>query len=214
MKINSILFDLDNTIYPESDYFFQILNEFCNIEKIELQKFNFLFENFDHFRFNKSNIFSFILNECNEYSDHRQELLFQLYISMNTTLNPYPGIKEWMECCKANNIAIGILTNGIIDAQNNKWKCLNLDKSEIIFYPSRSLGKDKPAASTFEKYLEISGFDIKNTLFVGDRFSNDLEYGHKAGAPCLLIGSDSDKVPNFIDHQAAFSYFKTEFIDN
>lgn len=214
MKINSILFDLDNTIYPESDYFLQVITEFCQIEHVDFHRFDFLFRDFDSIRFGQSNIFQYILVECNEYTDKRQELLFNLYTSIETTLKPYPGIQEWLDDCRSKSIQIGILTNGIIGAQNNKWKCLDMDKSEIIFHPSRSIGKDKPDPATFEKFMAISGFEVKNTLFVGDRFKNDLEFGYTAGAPCCLIGSTSDKVPYFQDQKTAFTYFQTEFIEN
>jgi FMN phosphatase YigB (HAD superfamily) len=188
--------------------------EFCEIEGVDFLKFDFLFENFDTIRFNQSNIFSYILKECNEYSDERQELLFNLYTSISTSLNPYPGITDWINVCRNNNILIGVLTNGNINAQINKWNCLNFDKSDIFFQSARNFGHDKPESSTFDKFFQTSGFDLNQTIFVGDRFSNDLEYGYNAGSPCILIGSSEIKIPQFDNHKSAFLYFQSEFIDN
>ncbi len=213
MKIESIIFDLDNTIYPESEYFKAIIEHFCEEKKIDRKLFDFLFENFDEIRFTKSNIFKYVLEKTGQYSNENQEYLFQLYISIKTKLLPYDGIEDWFLKCASEGLKIGVLTNGIIEAQQNKWESLNLNKNGVVFVPARIIGKDKPNIETFDKFFEKTGFNIQKTIFVGDRFENDLEYGFTHGANCILIGEGHREIPNFENAQEAFLYFKTEFID-
>lgn len=213
MKIESVIFDLDNTIYPESEYFRVIIDEFCLAKNIDRELFDFLFEDFDKIRFTISNIFNYILEKTGHYTHENQEYLFKLYTSIDTPISPYDGIDDWFKCCSNNGIKIGVLTNGIIEAQQNKWACLQLFKNEVFFTPSRTLGKDKPNTETFNQFMELTQFNIANTLFVGDRFQNDLEYGYVHGAKCILIGEESFIIPSFTNPKEAFSYFKREFID-
>lgn len=213
MKIESIIFDLDNTIYPESEYFSKIIDQFCDVKKIDRNHFNFLFENFDEIRFTRSNIFKFILEKTNLYNTENQEYLFELYTSIKTEILPYDGIADWFKCCHQNNIKIGILTNGIVEAQKNKWESLVLKKNDVFFIPSRELGKDKPNPETFLQFFTLTQFDITSTLFVGDRFLNDIEFGISNGAQGILIGEKHSEIPSFATSNLAFSYFQREFID-
>ncbi len=213
MKIKAIIFDLDNTIYPESEYFSKIIDQFCGIKSIDRKLFDFLFENFDEIRFTKSNIFKYILEKTNLYSQENQEYLFKLYTSIESKLTPYDGVSDWFQCCFDQKIKIGVLTNGIIEAQKNKWQNLILQKDEVFFKPSREIGKDKPNPVTFHEFLNAAKFDLKSTLFAGDRFINDIEYGILNGAQGILIGETHPKVPSFETPHQAFLYFKREFID-
>lgn len=209
MKIKAILFDLDNTLYPESIYFRKIFEQFCSTNNIEINTFNFLFENFDVFRFTKKDIFKFALSEANLLTKDFHDQLFDLYISIKCEIAPYQGVSEWFEYCFANRIKIGVLTNGISKAQINKWACLKLSKDDVFFQPARDFPEEKPSAIAFDSILKSLGTHINDTVFVGDRFENDVEYGLKKGSKCILIGPlTNDNVVCLPTTQDAFEYFK------
>jgi FMN phosphatase YigB (HAD superfamily) len=127
-------------------------------------------------------------------------------------IEPYEGVNEWIDFCILKNIQIGVLTNGIINAQQNKWNCLKINnKEKIQFTPSREFENDKPNVHTFEKFMLQINANWETTLFVGDRFENDLEQGIKNGSHGILIGSESKhkNVRAFHTIQKAFNYFQT-----
>jgi FMN phosphatase YigB (HAD superfamily) len=212
MKANTIIFDLDNTIYSESDYFHCIFSQFCDANKIDFQIFEFLFENFDYYRFNKKDIFKFALEEVNLFNETYHNELYQLFISIECSIKPYTGIADWFEYCLYNNFKIAILTNGIISAQNNKWKCLNLiNKDKCHFVPARTFHNEKPSMEAFEGLLNQLNVTWDQCIFVGDRYENDLEQGSEKGSHGILIGTESTykNVRVFPSIQEAFNYFQT-----
>ena len=212
MKANTVIFDLDNTIYSESDYFHCVFNQFCDANNIDFQTFQFLFENFDYYRFNKKDIFQFALEEANLFSETYHNQLFQLFVAIECEIKPYSGIAEWVEYCLNNNFKIAILTNGIIAAQNNKWQCLNLTyKDKCHFVPARTFQQEKPSMDAFEGILNQLNISWDQCIFVGDRYENDIEQGIKNGSQGILIGNKSkhENVPAFDTIQDAFNYFQT-----
>jgi FMN phosphatase YigB (HAD superfamily) len=212
MKANTVIFDLDNTIYSESDYFHCVFNQFCDANKINFQVFEFLFDNFDYYRFNKKDIFKFALEEVNLFNETYHNQLFQLFISIECKINPYSGINEWFEYCLNNNLKIAILTNGIITAQNNKWNCLNLtNKDNCHFVPARIFQNEKPSSDAFNGILNQLNVSWEDCIFVGDRYENDLEQGVKNGSHGILIGDESNhkNIQAFSSIQEAFNYFQT-----
>lgn len=212
MKIQTVIFDLDNTLYAESAYFQEIFNQFCSNNSIKTETFQFLFDQFDHYRFNKKDIFKFALEEANLYSETYHNQLFQLFVDIECEIKPYSGIADWFEYCLNNNFKIAILTNGIIVAQNNKWNCLNLkNKDNCHFVPARTFQHEKPSMDAFEGILNQLNVSWDQCIFVGDRYENDIEMGMKNGSQGILIGNESkhENVPAFDTIQDAFNYFQT-----
>ena len=212
MKIEAVVFDLDNTIYPEEIYFKEIFKVFSKKNDINLKTFDFLFEDFNHIRFTKKDIFKFALDQTNQYSEDFHNQLYKLYIEIDAHIHPYSGAIEWINECIKNQIKVGILTNGIILAQINKWKCLGLSNLDVCFIPARKFEKEKPHPTAFEGMMNELNASYIKTLFVGDRFENDLEYGIKMGGQGILIGKNENlNVSQFESIQDAFEYFKLNF---
>jgi putative hydrolase of the HAD superfamily len=212
MKIEAVVFDLDNTIYPEKDYFQAIFTEFSLSNNFHFSVFNFLFEDFNNIRFTKKDIFKFALEQANIYSEDFHNQLFNLYIQIDVQIYPYEGAFEWINDCLNKKLKVGILTNGIVKAQQNKWKCLGGNELNVMFTPARQFEQEKPHFSSFEGMLKILNCTVENTLFVGDRFENDIKYGVEKGGKGILIGmNESVNVSQFESIQQAFAYFKLHF---
>ena len=141
MKIAAVVFDLDNTLYPEENYFKEILFSIKN--NLNVNIFDFLFEDFNAIRFTKKDIFKFTLEQAKIYTEDFHNELFVLYTEINIPINPYLGAFEWIDYCNEKQIKVGILTNGIINAQKNKWKCLGGNDLNVCFIPARIFKKEK-----------------------------------------------------------------------
>lgn len=217
MKIQTVIFDLDNTIYAESAYFQEIFKQFCSNNSIKIETFQFLFDEFDHFRFTKKDIFKFALEEAGLFSNTFHNELFHLFTNISCVLQPYGGVDDWFNVCISKNIQIGILTNGIIKAQHNKWNCLNIENKDLIYFsPAREFEKDKPNLETFEKFMNQLNANWVNTVFVGDRFQNDIEVGLNKGSMGIQIGDEQihESVPVFETMGLAFNYFSSTLVNN
>ncbi|MFZ9754653.1 MAG: HAD family hydrolase [Bacteroidia bacterium] len=189
----ALIFDLDNTLYPESAYFQAIFSQLSQQFNLEPERFAFLFKDFDRIRFSQRDIFGFALEQAACFSKEYHEALFQLFTQIDTHLIPYDGVQACIDQAIEAGLAIGVLTNGQVLAQTQKWNCLQLDrKANIHFSAARSLGADKPASSTYEAFLNGMGFQPQDCLFIGDRYANDLDWGIQQGGKGILIHSHEE----------------------
>lgn len=214
MKVKALLLDFDNTIYPEKDYFVKIFHEFCHQNGKDISRFENIISDFDFFRLRERDIFKFALIKAGFYSIENHNKLFQLYTEISSNLLPYVGIDYLFENALSNKIDIYILTNGISVAQRNKWKNLDLnEKDKIFFQPSRELGSDKPCSETFLKMLKIVNRAPEDVIFIGDRYENDLMWGINNNSKGILFNSmdENNYIPSFNNAFEMWNYIKSEF---
>ena len=209
--MRALLFDLDNTLYPESDYFRAIFSQFSQNEGLAPESFAFLFNDFDRIRFMQRDIFRYALNQVGEFTEARHQALFELFVGVNTELCPYEGVQELIDWAFSKNLRLGVLTNGHIEAQSNKWNCITLrGKEQIHFAPARLLGADKPAALSFEEMMIQMGCRAEETLFIGDRFGNDIKWGLEQGGTGAMVNAHEigEGVPSFESFQELLGWVK------
>ncbi len=202
MKIESVVFDLDNTLFPESEYFEKVLVEFSKELSIPISIFSEILLNFDEFRATKPNIFKFILNTTDLYCEKNYDLLFEIYTTIQTQISPYPEIENGILSLINKDLRLGVITNGVILSQHNKWKCLQLGyKEQILFKAAREYGQDKPSAFSFDSFMNECEFAYEKTIFVGDKFKNDIEYPMSQGGKGILITNAEYNSENIICFQ-------------
>jgi len=189
----AIVFDLDNTLYAESDYFKQVLIEFAHLKSLDQTIFEDIFKNFDDYRATKHNIFKFILESLGLFSEANYNDLFDVYTKINCTLSPYQDIDIQIGLLIQKGYKIGVLTNGVILSQCNKWQNLKLsNKDEIFFKTAREYGADKPNSNSFNLFMADFGHTFSECIFVGDKFKNDIEYPVQQGGAGYLITEQID----------------------
>jgi FMN phosphatase YigB (HAD superfamily) len=209
--MRALLFDLDNTLYPESDYFRAIFSQFSQNQGLAPERFAFLFNDFDQIRFTQRDIFRYALNQASEFSEARHQALFELFVGIGCELSPYKGVQELIDWAFSQNLRIGVLTNGHIEAQSNKWNCLNLvGKEHIHFAPARLFGADKPASASFEEMMIHMGCRAEEMLFIGDRFGNDIKWGLEQGGSGALVNAHEkgEGVPSFESFQELMEWIR------
>jgi putative hydrolase of the HAD superfamily len=221
----AIVFDLDDTLYKESDYFKYIFSEFCEINKWPKSSYVSVINNFSDIRRQNKDIFGYFLKqnknywkmnneyENTKYFDYLRNMLFSFYINIDVNLNPIGGTLEWLNYAAYNSIKVGVLTNGIIKAQYNKWSNLNIPyKDNITFIPARKCIKEKPFYEPFKLISDSMGVDLNNMTFVGDRFENDLQYPLSKGSTCILVNEtkvdENSMFHSATDLYSAFLFFK------
>jgi len=194
----AIIFDLDDTLLSESYYFEAVFFEFCLIHKWPKESYLPIIYNFNYIRTHEKDIFSYFLN-CNrqywssngELFDSLRDGLFSLYINIDAKLRPTKGALEWIDYARQNSLIIGVLTNGVVKAQYNKWKNLDLpNKEDIVFVAARECVREKPFSDPFIHISKSIGIDMGQITFVGDRYENDLAYPLSVGATGIVVSED------------------------
>ncbi|MGC6415295.1 MAG: HAD family hydrolase [Bacteroidia bacterium] len=173
MTINSIIFDLDNTLYDENVYLELVFTEFFKKNNIDYDISSILT---DKFRLKANDIFGEVLKDINEYSHKKQEALFELYKYINCKISLYDDAYDLISFLNIKNIKLGIITNGVIEAQKNKVKCLDLEtKIDKIIY-ARSWGKEfeKPNPRPFAEALKLLKAKPSEVLYIGDNPKTDI----------------------------------------
>ncbi len=181
MKIKSVIFDLDNTLYDENLLVSAVCREFCHCYNLPLENIAYIVN--DEFRLHSKDIFGDWLKKMNFYTDSRQEELFTLYQSIDTPLSLYEDAKDFLAFLQSQNVSVGILTNGNLNAQQHKVKLLNLHISpyEIEYARSNGIEYEKPHINAFMRILHRLNTEAKDSIFIGDNPLTDIAGANNAG---------------------------------
>lgn len=174
---NVYIFDLDNTLYRETDYLFPAFSQIgdyifhkTGIESSDIARFlrdEFISEGRKHL-FDKL-IEKFSLNRIAV-----QELLHVLRTANPGTIFLYGDAYDTLLSLKTMNKKIAIITNGTVQQQKNKiahidWKELN---GYIDFVFSDETER-KPSPESINQYLEKNSIRPDEAVFVGDSIEDE-----------------------------------------
>ena len=186
-NIKGVIFDLDDTLYPERDY---IKSGFKEVAKF-LGDLNYAEKLFDLFKANKPAIDN-LLGEINRL-DLKDKCL-QIYRAHMPQINLYPGMKELLIKLKDLNIKTGIITDGRPEGQRNKIKALNLNncfnKDDIII--TDELGGEqfrKPCSIAFQIMRTRWRLNYNQNLYIGDNLNKDFQAPRQLGIKTLLFAN-------------------------
>jgi len=185
--IKGIVFDLDFTLYNENLYFMETIRRFVKLHSLELQDFNNVYT--DKLRLSSQDIFGDILKKLNVFTQEWQEELFALYQKIDLDLDFYPDATVLVSHAKQLGLKLGILTNGVIEAQRNKLKCLHLNQDFAAIICARQFGKEfeKPHVKPFKAIAEKLGLAANQLVFIGDNPKTDFAGAKAIGAKTVRI---------------------------
>lgn len=183
--VKSVIFDLDNTLYDENLYFLKVFEKFSQIHNLDFKLFENIFD--DKFRLNSKDIFTDILENIGFYSKENQNELFEIYKTINCDLKLYKEAYDLIDYLDSKNINIAILTNGVIGAQRNKVRILNIEKFTNKIVYAREFGKEfeKPHAKPYIQTLKLLNVKKEDVLFIGDHPYTDIIGATKVGIKAL-----------------------------
>lgn len=186
MDINTklVIFDLDNTLYDESLYYKLVVAKFLKQEKININTKNVIN---DLEIFKTKDVLGNILKQLKIYSNNRQRELFKVYKTLECSICIYKEAAELINFLKLKKIKIGIITNGVIEAQKNKVNCLDLENKvdKIIYARKWGIAHEKPSDKPFIEILKL--FKVSNTeaIYIGDNPHTDIMGAKKAKIKCI-----------------------------
>jgi len=183
--IEVICFDLDDTLYPEVNFYTEIINNSIYFNGIPRQRINDIVSLV--VSSGAEDILGDILKSMNLYTVQRQEALFQACKFNNVKINIANNILKILKKL-SHKYKLAILTNGVIEIQKNKIRSLKIDQIfDRIFY-ARDNGRqfEKPHPVAFNGVIEYFESLPERILFVGDQWTNDMIGAESAGMQTLF----------------------------
>jgi HAD superfamily hydrolase (TIGR01549 family) len=173
LSFNAYLFDLDNTIYDENVYLFEVyrkialtiskktsLNHLSILEDIKLQYLNLGREKLFDSLIIKYNLQENILND---FLNTQRTLRFEDKMEL------FPQIEKLLFCLKKLNKIVLIVTNGNPKQQKNKIDQINwhgLDSYIRSIYADEI--EKKPSILLFQHIKAMYNIEESKTLIIGD----------------------------------------------
>lgn len=223
MRWQAIVFDMDDTLYPEHDYVMSgfravadwVSGEFGIPKEDGFTTLKQLYENGV-----RGNTFNLWLQK---YELETLELVKQLvtvYRNHNPTIQPFPAVIPLLKELQ-NTCMLGVITDGYLTVQQKKFHALSISHFFDCVIYSDTWGREnwKPSHKPYQAAVSQLGTDPEYTVYIGDNPTKDF-YGarssgwhtiwlkQKQGEYSHLQPPDKDYEPHHIvsDWQALHTY--------
>lgn len=184
MQIKSLVFDLDDTLYCETDF---VLSGFKAVDQWLCQRYHFYgFYSCAHHLFNMGER-KFIFNKSLELLNvtfNQNEILelVEVYRSHDPVIQLFDDAK-WVLDSINYTTKLGLITDGYLMTQKNKVKALNIEERFHTIIYSDSFGRDnwKPSIVPYQN-ASIGLQCLHNEcVYIGDNLSKDFITAKKLG---------------------------------
>lgn len=164
LKNKAIVFDLDDTLYPEIDYLksaYRFIAE--KLGETDGKLYNDMVEKY----LNNENVFDYL-----EFTyDINKSQLLEWYRNHNPNISLYPHVNDFLNSFKYD-FKFAIITDGRLTTQRNKIKALGLESLIDAIVISEEIGSEKPNLANFNKAMELLKCDTY--CYIGDNTKKDF----------------------------------------
>lgn len=191
--IKAVIFDLDDTLYPEISYIksgFSILCSYLNSLNISAN----VEEMVKCFSTNASDAIKLYLENIGEYSYNLHNSLLNMHRAHIPNIRPFEHVEQVLIHLKKQNLALGLISDGTPYAQNNKLIGLKLEKYFDYKVYSDSLGGihcRKPCDVSFRYIQKQMNIDFGEMIYIGDNYDRDFYPCEHLGIIGLQVSYDS-----------------------
>lgn len=172
--IKAVVFDLDDTLYPESQYVmsgFKAVAQYVESKTAHRDQFIELKKLFDE---DRTNVFDRLI--IKEKLLITKDELHRIYINHAPSINLFEDALPFLGKLSQQKIKMGIITDGRPIQQKNKISALKIEHffEKIIITDEIGLDFRKPHPLVFQKMKEALNVDYEEMLYVGDNPSKDF----------------------------------------
>jgi putative hydrolase of the HAD superfamily len=182
--IKVVGFDLDNTLYNQQSFEFEVFEEIANLveKEFNIDKTNYLNSLKElYFKGVKSKTFDIAMQNLNknlpsnweEFVKNRLLPTYRGFRAKNIFL--YDEAKNFLDNLKEQNYNLALITNGNSLVQNNKLDALNLKSyfDLILISDDFNPPRRKPDIYMFKKALEYFNIKPNQMVYIGDDLVRD-----------------------------------------
>lgn len=186
-----IVFDLDDTLYPEISYVksgFREVSKFLGNELgIDSKKIYFrLIELLEVY--GRGRVFDIFLDEHHRYSKGLVSRCLSVYRNHAPKITLSPDAQTLLKQLKSK-ASLYLVTDGNKLVQQRKINALKLDRYFKKTYVTHNYGlaSSKPSLNCFSKIAAIEGVHVSNLMYVGDDPNKDFVSLNKIGAMTVRV---------------------------
>ncbi len=195
MSLRGIIFDLDDTLYPEKDYVFsgfEVISNFLQ-KKYHLDAKNslqFLQSNFE--ANGRDKIFDLLLSTIMPEQQKNEQLavikeMVEIYRNHSPNIDLNIETIDLLNEIKCSGWKMSIVTDGLPLMQKNKIQSLGLDSFFDTIIYCWEYKCPKPSPIGFKIASEKMNIDIENCLIVGDHPEKDIVPARQLNAKAYRI---------------------------
>ena len=200
MRARAVLFDLDDTLYPEHQFVdggFRAVGRFlaARADGSEAALADRLW--LLHRRDGRGRLFDSLLDELGLGDDPDLVLACLLvYRTHPTRLQPFPGVESLLDGLRAAGVRTGVVSDGNAAVQSRKLTGLGsvADRIEaVVLTDLLGPGHAKPSPVAFRVACRLLDVPPSATIYVGNDPRKDFAGARAAGLATIRIGSVPDE---------------------
>jgi putative hydrolase of the HAD superfamily len=189
--IKAVLFDLDDTLYPEMDFVasgFRTVAQHLKSLGVDPAQAEARLQALLAAR-GRGRIFNDVLEEFGLYSEERVKTLLFLYRSHRPSLCLPETSRAVLNDLKNRGLKMGVITDGAAVMQKNKIEALGLGAWMEVMIPTDILGTScwKPSMVPYQMALELLGLLGPEVIYVGDNVTKDFLGANRAGLTTVQL---------------------------
>lgn len=190
MSIKPIIFDLDDTLYPEITFVkggflavAQYLNK--NYKLCEKETYNMMIEILNND--GRGAVFNKLLFAYDKFSMANINRCISLYRNHEPNIKLYDTAERVLKEYKQERLFL--VTDGNKFVQSRKVKALNLDKlmSKVFITHRYGMAAAKPSLYCFEKIKNLCGCEWNDITYIGDNPKKDFVKLKQSGAHTIRV---------------------------
>jgi putative hydrolase of the HAD superfamily len=213
--IKLVVFDLDDTLYPENDFVaggFDHVASFLAGENALLvrqlvEKMKALAQ-----AGQRRILFQTLLSELHQsVTEEKVSELVRLYRTSDRPLSLFPDAERALTRFRENHFFLGILTDGPLESQQTKIKLLHLRPrvDHIIYTAELGPGFEKPSTAGFEGMMKNFGVLPRQCIYIADNEAKDFYGPNTLGWHSLKILRPQGV---YLNTPAKGDFYKPQFI--
>jgi carbamoyl-phosphate synthase large subunit len=193
-KLRAVLFDLDNTLYPEETFvlsgFRAVADFFAARTGVDAAE---LYEKMLHVlrTQGRGRVFDTVTAELGFDSKAWLRTLLFVYRSHKPMISLFPEVAAKLEAMKQKGLRLGIVTDGASTVQRKKIASLDLDRYMDVIVCTEELGAGFAKPSTVPFQVALNLLDVKpiEVAYLGDDVNKDFFGPNQLGIKTAQVGS-------------------------
>lgn len=181
-----VIFDLDDTLYPEKAYvksgYRKIANAFPQIEAMADR----LWEAF----LAGQQAINAVLQAEGLLNEQNLKRCLEIYRNQTPDIELYDGVLELLNGLKSDGKKLALITDGRSEGQRAKIRALGIENvfdSVIITDELGGIEYRKPCKKAFVLTVEGLGVPYEKSVYVGDNVNKDFVAPNKLGMQSILV---------------------------
>ena len=177
--MKAVVFDLDNTLYPEIEF---VKSGFTAVARYLSSRYHYdtdslLRQMLDIMnRDGRGKIFDSLLSSLGIYTPEKVRLLVYLYRSHSPNIRLYDDVRPTLKHLRDSGMSLGLLTDGMASVQRRKIAALGLESLFDAIVCTDELGQDsgKPSPIPYQIILDLLGVSPAESAYVGNDPEKDF----------------------------------------